>query len=81
MTLAGLCHDLGHPCYSHMFESYSATGGLGGRWVLKGHVQRFCVEPQREKATGTRHKGDDLDEGSFLGAYGNSVEVRDMAPH
>lgn len=44
VTLAALCHDLGHPCFSHMFEVFLHDFGREHRKQLESKI-REC-EPQ-----------------------------------
>lgn len=39
VTLAALCHDLGHPCYSHMFEVFVRTLGCRRRRAAEAAAQ------------------------------------------
>lgn len=39
-TLAGLCHDLGHPCYSHMFEVFVHSVGRDKRMEAEAVAQK-----------------------------------------
>jgi HD superfamily phosphohydrolase len=46
VTLAGLCHDLGHPCYSHMFEVFMHSVGRDLRLAAEAEN---CGKPLPEE--------------------------------
>jgi HD superfamily phosphohydrolase len=51
VTIAGLCHDLGHPCFSHMFEQFMHSTGkdmrLEAELAAKQNGQPMDVDTQR----------------------------------
>lgn len=47
VTIAGLCHDLGHPCYSHMFEVFMQDIGKKRRKAIR--EQGLTPSPEEER--------------------------------
>ncbi|CAK9004296.1 Deoxynucleoside triphosphate triphosphohydrolase SAMHD1 (dNTPase) [Durusdinium trenchii] len=49
VTLAALCHDLGHPCFSHMFEAFMRQLGKEKREEARSMCQSFVPQEVEKK--------------------------------